>query len=48
MAHRPYKSIVDLNKFLLDQKLTQTQATEFYRRAFVKINLNTGTEGNSC
>jgi DNA uptake protein ComE-like DNA-binding protein len=44
VAHRPYKSIVDLNKFLLDQKLTQPQAAEFYRRAFVKINLNTGTK----
>ena len=44
VAHRPYKSIVDLNKLLIDQKLTQPQATEFYRRAFVKINLNTGTK----
>jgi DNA uptake protein ComE-like DNA-binding protein len=44
VAHRPYKSIIDLNKLLLDQKLTQPQATEFYRQAFVKINLNTGTK----
>jgi DNA uptake protein ComE-like DNA-binding protein len=40
---RPFKSVVDLNKFLLDQKLTADQAREFYRAAFVKINLNTGT-----
>ena len=43
VANRPYKSIVDLNKVLLGQKLIQEQATDFYRKAFVKINLNTGT-----
>jgi DNA uptake protein ComE-like DNA-binding protein len=43
MERRPFKSIVDLNKFLLEQKLTADQAKEFYRAAFVKINLNTGT-----
>jgi DNA uptake protein ComE-like DNA-binding protein len=44
VAHRPFKTVIDLNKFLLDQKLTPAQATEFYRKAFVKINLNTGTK----
>jgi len=44
VAHRPFKTVVDFNKFLLDQKLTQAQATELYRKAFVKINLNTGTK----
>jgi DNA uptake protein ComE-like DNA-binding protein len=39
---RPFKTIVEFNKFLLDQKLTQDQAREFYRRAFVPINLNNG------
>ena len=43
VAHRPFKTVIDLNKFLLDQKLTKDQATAFYRKAFVKINLNTGT-----
>src|SRR5262249_8695071 len=43
VAKRPFKTIVELNTFLLDQKLTQQQATELYRKAFVKINLNTGT-----
>src|SRR5262245_27094226 len=43
MERRPFKSVVDLHKFLLDQKLTAEQAREFYRAAFVKINLNTGT-----
>jgi DNA uptake protein ComE-like DNA-binding protein len=38
------RPVVDFNKFLLDQKLTQAQATELYRKAFVKINLNTGTK----
>jgi DNA uptake protein ComE-like DNA-binding protein len=44
IAHRPYKTVVDLNKFLLDQKLTPDQTKEFYRKAFVPINLNTGTK----
>ena len=41
---RPFKTVVDLNKFLLDQKLTPEQTKEFYRKAFVPINLNTGTK----
>jgi len=40
---RPFKSIVDVNKILVEQKLTGDQIREFYRAAFVKINLNTGT-----
>src|ERR1700759_1757501 len=40
---RPFKTIVDLNKFLLEQKLTVEQARDFYRRAFVPINLDSGT-----
>ena len=44
VAHRPFKTVIELNKFLLDQKLTPAQATDFYRKAFVKINLNTGTK----
>jgi DNA uptake protein ComE-like DNA-binding protein len=43
VARRPFKSALDLNKLLLEQKLTPAQASEFYRKAFVKINLNTGT-----
>ena len=43
VARRPFKSVVELNKFLLEQKLTADQAKEFYRKAFVSINLNTGT-----
>jgi DNA uptake protein ComE-like DNA-binding protein len=44
IEHRPFKTAVDLNKFLLDQKVTPDQAKEFYRKAFIPINLNTGTK----
>ena len=43
VAKRPFLSIKELNDFLLAQGLTQAQATEFYRKAFVQINLNTAT-----
>jgi DNA uptake protein ComE-like DNA-binding protein len=41
---RPFKTVVELNKFLLEQMLTPAQAKDFYRKAFVPINLNTGTK----
>jgi DNA uptake protein ComE-like DNA-binding protein len=41
---RPYKSPLDLNKVLVDQKLTPAQIKEFYGKAFVPINLDTGTK----
>jgi DNA uptake protein ComE-like DNA-binding protein len=40
---RPFNSITDLHAYLASQKLTPEQAMEFYRRAFVHINLNTAT-----
>jgi DNA uptake protein ComE-like DNA-binding protein len=40
---RPFMSITELNAFLLSQKLTAQQAEDFYRKAFVHVNLNTGT-----
>src|ERR1700719_2324175 len=43
MERRPFKSAIELNKFLLDQKVTPEQAREFYRKAFLPININTGT-----
>lgn len=43
VAARPFDSIVDLNKFLLGQKLTQEQANELYKHIFIHINLNTAT-----
>ena len=42
LEQRPFNTVLELNKFLLDQKLTTAQAREFYRKAFVPINLNTG------
>jgi len=43
IERRPFKTVVELNKFLVDQKVTPEQVREFYRKAFVRINLNTGT-----
>jgi DNA uptake protein ComE-like DNA-binding protein len=43
VAARPFDSIIALNTFLLGQKLTQERANEFYRHAFVHINLNTAS-----
>ena len=34
--------MLESNKLLLDQKLTTAQVREFYRKAFVPINANTG------
>jgi len=43
VAARPFNTIVDANNFLLGQKLTQEQITPLYEKAFLHINLNTGT-----
>jgi DNA uptake protein ComE-like DNA-binding protein len=43
VAARPFATVVDANNFLLGQKLTQAQATALYEKAFVHINLNSGT-----
>jgi DNA uptake protein ComE-like DNA-binding protein len=43
VARRPFKSVLDLNKLLLDQKLAPDQVKAFFGKAFVPINLNTGT-----
>jgi DNA uptake protein ComE-like DNA-binding protein len=43
MTKRPFMNILDLNAFLLAEKFTPDQATEFYRKSFVNINLDTGT-----
>ena len=47
IEHRPYKTVVDLNKFLVEQKLTPEQTKEFYRKAFIPINVNTGAKAES-
>jgi DNA uptake protein ComE-like DNA-binding protein len=41
---RPFKSITELNTFLIGQGLTQEHAMDFYQKAFVHINLNTATK----
>jgi len=43
IAARNFNSIIDLNTYLLGAGLTQAQAMEFYKSAFVHVNLNTGT-----
>jgi DNA uptake protein ComE-like DNA-binding protein len=43
LERRPFLSVTDLQAFLLSQKLTAQQATAFYGKAFVHVNLNTGT-----
>ena len=40
---RPFSSITELHAYLLSQKVTPEQAAELYRKAFIHINLNTGT-----
>jgi DNA uptake protein ComE-like DNA-binding protein len=43
IARRPFMSATELNTFLLGQKLTAAQTADFYRKAFVHVNLNTAT-----
>jgi DNA uptake protein ComE-like DNA-binding protein len=43
VAKRPFASITEANAFLLGQKLTQDQLNALYVKAFVHVNLNTGT-----
>ena len=43
LEKRPFASVVELNAFLTSQSLTPAQVTEFYGKAFVHVNLNTGT-----
>ena len=40
---RPFKSMTELNTFLIGQGLKQDEAMDFYQKAFVHINLNTAT-----
>jgi DNA uptake protein ComE-like DNA-binding protein len=43
MDRRPFGAVTELNAFLLEQKLTQPQANDVYAKAFIHVNLNTGT-----
>ena len=40
---RPFASVVELNTYLSGSSLTPAQLTEFYGKAFIHVNLNTGT-----
>src|SRR5579872_1386799 len=35
VEHRPFKTVVDLNKYLVEQKLTADQTKALYAKAFV-------------
>ena len=41
---RPFASVVDANTYLAGQSLTPAQLTALYAKAFVHVNLNTGTK----
>jgi DNA uptake protein ComE-like DNA-binding protein len=43
LEKRPFASAVDLNTYLASQSLTAAQLTEVYGKAFIHVNLNTGT-----
>lgn len=43
MGKRPFLKATDLNAFLVSEKLTPEQLTQFYGKAFVHINLNTAS-----
>lgn len=43
LDRRPFAGITELHTLLLAQKLTPEQTTEIYRKAFIHVNLNTGT-----
>ena len=43
IAARPFGGIIELNTFLLGQKLSQEQASAFYGKAFIHVNLNTAS-----
>lgn len=43
IAARPFGSIVEFNTFALGKGLTQPKLAELYAKAFIHVNLNTGT-----
>jgi DNA uptake protein ComE-like DNA-binding protein len=44
LEKRPFASVVELNTYLAGQSLTPAQLTELYGKAFIHVNLNTGTK----
>ena len=43
IAKRPFGNIVEFNTFVTGQGLTAQQTAELYAKAFIHVNLNTGT-----
>jgi DNA uptake protein ComE-like DNA-binding protein len=43
LEKRPFGSVVELNTYLSSQSLSAQQLAELYGKAFVHVNLNTGT-----
>jgi DNA uptake protein ComE-like DNA-binding protein len=43
IGERPFGSIVEANSYLTGQSLTPEQLAQLYGRAFIHVNLNTGT-----
>jgi DNA uptake protein ComE-like DNA-binding protein len=43
LEKRPFASILEANTYLTSQSLSAAQLAEVYRKAFVHVNLNTGT-----
>jgi len=43
LEKRPFASVVDLNTYLTGQSLSPAQLTDLYGKAFIHVNLNTGT-----
>jgi DNA uptake protein ComE-like DNA-binding protein len=43
LERRPFATVVELHTYLTGQSLTPEQLTELYRKAFIHVNLNTGT-----
>lgn len=44
LERRPFSSVVELNTYLSARSLTMAQLTEFYRKAFIHVNLNTASQ----
>jgi DNA uptake protein ComE-like DNA-binding protein len=44
VSRRPFKTVVDLDNVLKEQKLTAEQITDVHRTLFVRLNLNSATD----
>jgi DNA uptake protein ComE-like DNA-binding protein len=44
VSRRPYKTVIDFDNVLKEQKLTPEQVTEVHRLVFVRLNLNSASD----